>query len=112
MTPASQRNQVIVFERATETRGALGGKSATSWAAMGTARFAKVLFGSGSERRTAAVESATQAATFRVLADDLAVEVTTQDRIVHRGLAYDITGIAAIGLRPDELEFTATAARG
>lgn len=113
MTPAGERDQRIRFERATVTRSALGGKAAGSadWAALGS-RWAKLRWGSGAERRAAAVEQATQAATFRVLADSLTRTVTEQDRIVHpqSGLTFDITGLAWIGR--SEIEFTGVAARG
>lgn len=111
MTPAGRRDQVVRFERATTARNALGGKTASAWASLGE-RWALVLFGSGSERREAAQEGAVQAATFRVLADEVTTTVTVADRIVHRGLTYDVTGIAPIGRGPRELEFTGTVARG
>lgn len=106
---AGRRDKAIAFERAAIARGALGTKSAAGWAALGS-RLAKVLYGSGSERRQAAVEGAVQTATFRVLADSLTNTVTERDRISFAGQAWDVTGIAPIG--SDEIEFTATAARG
>ena len=115
MLPAQKRNQRIAFERTSATRGALGQPGAASWAALGS-RWALVRYGSGSERMASALESAVQAATFRVLADTLTTTVLATDRIAFGGLTWDITAIAPI-VPPGfgsatEIEFTATAARG
>ena len=112
MTPAGQRNKAIVFQRNAAGRSALGGKAAPSWQALGASRLAKVLYGSGAERRAAAGEQAVQAATFRMLADSLTRSVTVMDRIAFDGLAWDITNIAPIGgPSATEIEFTAMTAR-
>ncbi|MDE8651886.1 head-tail adaptor protein [Novosphingobium album (ex Liu et al. 2023)] len=112
MTPAGKRFARIAFERATIVRSQLGTKGPKSWARIGTPRFAAVFFGAGSERRAAAVEQAVQVATFNVLADSLTRTITVEDRIIHDGLAWDITGIVPIGQGPREIDFTATASRG
>lgn len=109
MTPAGQRDKRITFQRATRTRSSLGTATAGAWGDIG-ARWAKVLYGSGSERRAASVEQAVQPATFRVLADTLTRGILTTDRIAFDGLVWDITNIAPIG-SPSEIEFTATASR-
>lgn len=110
---AGQRRENITFQSTNEARDSLGVMADGTWADIGT-RLASVRFGSSGERREAAVEQATQAITFRVLADTLAETITAQDRISWDGLAFDITGIARI--RPPagaaEIEFTATASRG
>lgn len=111
MTPAGQMDRRIAFERSTTSRSGLGTVSASSWAEIGE-RWAKVLFGTGAERREAATEGSTQAATFRVRADDLTTTITAKDRIAYAGRSWDITGIAPIGRGPAEIEFTATAAAG
>jgi head-tail adaptor len=112
MIAIGKRDRVIAFERLTVSRTTLGGKpeAAGTWAELGT-RLASVLFGSGAERRAAAVEQAVQPATFRVLADELTTTITVKDRITHLGLSWDIASITPIGRRPDEIEFTATASR-
>lgn len=113
MTPAGERNKRITFERATSTRGGLGQPGARTWASIGAARWAKVLYGTGAERRAASVEGAVQSATFRVLADSLTRGVLVTDRISFDGLVWDIGGIAPIGGPVAyEIEFTATASRG
>lgn len=111
MTPAGRRDTRVEFQRAAPARSALGGKTAGSgdWATLGS-RLAKVLFGTGAERRAAAVEEGTQAATFRMIADSLTRSITIGDRVLCRGLTFDLTGIAPIG--STEIEFTGTARRG
>lgn len=99
------------FQRAAPARSALGGKTAGSedWSPIGS-RLCSVRYGTSAERREVAVEEATQAATFRGLADSVTRTVTVGDRAVCRGLTYDLTGIAPIGTT--EIEFTGTARRG
>lgn len=109
MTPAGKRDERITFERATASRGNLGTRELGSWSSLG-GRWAKVHYGTGSERRRDGVEAASQAATFVVLNDSLTSTITAEDRITHRSLTYDITGIARVGR--GELEFTATTTRG
>lgn len=112
MTPAGQRNMVVLFQRNAAGRSPMGGAAAADWQALGTSRLAKVLYGTGAERRGVAGEQAAQAATFRVLADSLTRTVTHKDRIVFGGMNWDITNIAPIGgPSPREIEFTATASR-
>ena len=111
MTPAGQFNKKIGFERNGAGRSALGGVAAPSWSSLGT-RKAKVLYGTGAERRAAAGEQAVQPATFRVRADSLTLTVTQKDRITLDGLAWDVTGIALVGGPvAQEIEFTTTASR-
>lgn len=110
--PAGKRSRRVGFERATAARGALGGKSAVTWSAAGS-RLAGIRYGSGAERQAATAEGATQAATVRVLADDLTRTITARERITFDGLAWDITAIAPIGQgNRGEIEFTVTANRG
>ena len=110
--PAGQRNAAVQFQRNAAGRSALGGKAAENWQDLGAARLAKVLYGSGAERRAAAGEQAVQAATFRLLADSVTGTVTVRDRISFDGLHWDITSVAPIGgPAPREYEFTATASR-
>lgn len=113
MTPAGRRDTRIRFDRAEVVRDALGRKDdgEESWVPIGGPRMAKVLWGSGSERRAAAVEEAVQPATFRVLADSVTRQVSERDRIVivRGGLTFDVTGLAPIGR--SEIEFTAVASR-
>ena len=110
MTPVSQRNRRIVFQRGTATAGGLGTEPAHNWDdyCLGWAR---VLFGSGQERRQAAADGATMTATFRVPSNSDTRSVTERDRIWFDERAWDIASIATIGLN-DEIDFTATASKG
>ena len=111
MTGAGQLNQSIAFQRNTGGRSAMGGAAPEAWTTLGT-RKAKILYGSGAERRSAAGEQAVQPATFRVRADSLTKAVTQKDRITVDGLVWDITSIAPIGgPAPTFIDFTATASR-
>lgn len=92
---AGQRNRRITIERATFTRNALNEKVET-WISYADA-FAEVIFGTGQERREAAQESATAAATFRVLDTQLTRVVTTRDRISFDGTYWDITSVVPLG---------------
>lgn len=111
MTGAGELNQTIGFERNTAGRTAMGGAAAPSWTPLGS-RKAKILYGTGAERRAAAGEQAVQPATFRVRADTLTKSITQKDRITVDGLAWDITSIAPIGgPSPTFIDFTAMASR-
>lgn len=110
-TPAGQMRHRIEFQRATTPRQQIGTKGPPQWASLGQDR-AKVLFGSGQERREAGVENASQSATFRCRANSLTRGITAKDRIQYAGLAWDITAIAPLMMAPPEIEFTATASRG
>lgn len=109
MLGAGRYDRRVTFQRATTARSPLGGKTASAWTDLGS-RQANVLFGTGAERRSAAVEQGTQAATFRLRLDSLTRTVTDQDRLTCEGLTYDITGLAPIGRT--EIEITGVASRG
>lgn len=110
MTGAGQLNRRIAFERGGAVRNPLGGKAPLDWTALGS-RLAKVLYGTGSERRSAGTEGAAQSATFRCRNDGLTATVTVKDRIAFDGLNWDITSIAPIGRAPGYIDFTGVAAR-
>lgn len=111
MIRAGKRQFRIVFERATVVRSALGVETEGPWAAIEPA-MAAISWGSGAERREAAAENASQAATFRVIATAALRGVTPKDRISYDGAAWDITGIAPVGDLHREIEFTAMRSRG
>lgn len=101
---AGKRNRLVTFQRGTSTPDDYGGETPT-WATFTTA-LAEVLFGSGQERREAAQEANSQAATFICLWTPLLAEVRVNDRIQFDGSDWDITNRAPIGLNK-ELHFTA-----
>lgn len=110
-TPAGDFTARIEFQRVVTARSALGVKAQVAWGSLGFAR-AKVRWGTSAERRTAAVEEASQAATFRCRSTVRTRGVTIEDRIEFAGRTYDVTGVAAIEDTPREIEFTAVASSG
>lgn len=109
-TPAGQRDRIITFQRGAAVRGGLGTEPVTAWAPLGRA-WAKVLFGTGAERRQAGAEGASQTATFRVLSDSISRGVVETDRILFDTRPWDITSISPIGVN-EEIEFVATVSKG
>lgn len=102
---AGQRNQLIAFQRRTYTEDAYGAAVET-WS-LYAQEWASVRFGSAQERRSAAQESASQAATFRVLLHPLTFALTPLDRIAgFMGSTWEITGVS-----PYESEVEITAVR-
>ncbi len=111
MMRAGKRQWRIVFQRATAATSALGVETETPWTDIEPA-MAAVMWGSGAERREAAAENASQAATFRVVSTAALRGVTVRDRILYEGVGWDITGIAPVGDLHREIEFTAMRSRG
>lgn len=102
---AGKRSRLVTFERSTPTENEYGEQIA-AWATYATA-FAEVLFGTGAERREAAQEGGTQAATFICEWGPTLDAVTITDRVQFDGSVWDITSRAPVGLNR-ELHFTAT----
>jgi hypothetical protein len=104
MIPAGERTTVVAFERGTATSDDYGGETLT-WAALETVA-AKVLYGTGAERRQAAQEQSGQAATILANWSPTLAGVVPKDRATFDGFAWDITAPPArVGLN-DELHFT------
>lgn len=93
---AGRRNKRIVIQRETEIgRDALN-NPVRDWTQLANP-WADVIFGSGTERRSAAQTGGTQAATFEVLKDSRTATLLMTDRILFMGAPWDIRGIAPIG---------------
>lgn len=105
---AGKRDDLITIERNSGTSEDAFGNPTESWTTYATA-WAEVVYGSGSERRTTAVEGAEQTATFRVLADTVTKAVTPADRISFEG-TWDIHSVTP--LDRDGIEFTAVKRAG
>lgn len=84
-----KRDQLVTLERFTATVNEYN-EEIEAWAAIGT-EWANVSYGKGSERRQAAMEQASQPATFYVDDNPLTRSITTKDRIVLDG-NWDIEG--------------------
>lgn len=105
MISAGQRNRPIVFERTATVRDASGDEVPGVTTTIAEA-FAEVNLGTGQERRDAAQERTSMAATFKCLWTPTLDTVREADRIVGLGKTWDITSIAPYGLNR-ELHFTA-----
>jgi SPP1 family predicted phage head-tail adaptor len=89
MPAASQRTELIVFQRATVTTDDYGQEIET-FADYATRR-ARVRFGTAQEKREAAQESASQTATFECVRSAELDAVTLKDRVSYDGSDWDIT---------------------
>ena len=101
---AGKRDQLVTLQSYTATQDEYG-EEAQTWATLGE-EWAVVFYGKGDERRQAAMEQGSQAATFRVLSNDSTRAVTLKDRIEHDGSTYDIVGIAPDTPKRGSIEFT------
>lgn len=99
---AGNRDQLITIQRATTTTDDYGAEVPT-WATYAI-EWAAVFFGRGDERRAAAVEQGSQAATFQVLSNSKTLGVTLKDRIQHLGSVWDVKSIAPDTPRRGEIE--------
>lgn len=103
MPGASERTELIVFERATVTFDGYGGEVET-WGTYATRR-ARVRFGTAQEKREAAQEGGVQSATFECVRSAELNAVTLKDRIAYLSSTWDITETAP--LERSEIRFTA-----
>lgn len=100
---AGKRDDLITIERNSGTSENAFGEVTESWGFL-TSAWAEVIYGTGSERRTTAIEGAEQTATFRILADSTTRTITPADRILFGG-TWDIH--TAVPLDRDGIEITA-----
>lgn len=105
---AGKLRDPIVVERATIATDDYGGEVET-WAAL-TAKplRSQVMFGTGQERREAAQESASVAATFRVRHSIVTEGIGTKDRIQFEGGSWDIVSNVRVPNMRDARDITAT----
>lgn len=104
---AGTRNRRITFLRPDTNTDVYGGEIEAPGPDQLASEFAKVLFGTGQERREAAQETADQAATFICVWSPKLDAVKITDRIGFDAAEWDITNIAPVGLNR-ELHFTGT----
>ncbi|WP_338445950.1 phage head closure protein [Pelagerythrobacter marensis] len=106
MTPAGKRDRRIVIEQRAQDGEDAMGAPVENWVSFATP-MARIFYGRGDERREAAREGASQAASFLVLATaKTRVVKPIGFRIIFDGSTWDITAAPPIGRR--EIEFTAT----
>jgi head-tail adaptor len=89
------RDKRITIERATTTRDEMNAPVEV-WGEY-IKRWASISFGTGQERRQAAQESGSQAATFRMPSDNQTRTLTIRDRIQFMDAAWDITSVVPFG---------------
>lgn len=98
----------IVVQSFTESENALG-EIVQAWVAAQTL-FANLSYGSGQERRDAAQEQSSMAATFIVRSSTFTKSITAgTHRITHDGLTYDIESAVPSARRGDHISITAKA---
>lgn len=95
MSTIGERESLITFQRATVSVDDYGGET-PSWADL-VSVYARVKYGTGQERREAAQERATQAATFECDWNTALATVIVTDRILFEGEAWDVTSKAPLG---------------
>lgn len=106
--PAGERTTLASFQRGTPVEDDYTSEASIDWdtLTLDVSVVAKVLYGSGAERRQAAQESADQAATVLVNWTPTLASVVPKDRVTFDGADWDIIAPPArVGLN-DELHFT------
>jgi head-tail adaptor len=101
---ASNRTELIVFQRGTPTEDEVGGQTIV-WATYATRR-ARVRFGTAQEKREAAQEGGVQTATFECQRSATLDAVTLRDRISYLSSSWDIVETAPLDRKT--IRFTAT----
>jgi hypothetical protein len=102
---AGKRDTLIAFHAVLTTENSHGEPLPASYPLLGR-EWARVNYGAGTERRTAAIEGTDQAGSFAVLANSLTRTITTQHLIRLVGQDWEIVSWAPI--ERGEIEFTAT----
>lgn len=101
---ATQRTELIIIQRGTATANEYN-ESEFVWATYATLR-ARVRFGTAQEKREAAQEGGSQAATFECIRSSVTEAVTLKDRISYLGSFWDLTETAPLDRQT--IRFTGT----
>lgn len=104
---AGRRNQLVTLQRYTASQDQYGEEVQQVWANLGT-EWVAVFYGRGDERRQAAMEQGSQAATFQMLSNETTRALTIRDRIVLGSDNWDVVSLVAP--RRGEIEVTAVRA--
>lgn len=108
MIPAGDRQWLIVFQRSTTTTDNYG-EAIPAAPVEFTRAMARIRFGTGQEKREAAQEVASQAATFECVSTDKLRQIVMTDNISFDGGNWDITEIAPLDRQT--IRFTAMRSR-
>lgn len=105
MPGAGEKDQLVAFYPITVGEDAGGIETETDGTPVQA--WAKVLYGTGAERREAGAAGSHQAATFRVDSCAALRAATARWEIQHGGFRWGVTGMVPVGIAQRELEFTA-----
>lgn len=94
MTDPGERPHLVTVQRKTVATDDYGGETAT-WHTLTTA-YARIRHGTGQERREAAQEAASQAATFEFDWNPTLAAVKPADRLYVFDIVWDIASVAVI----------------
>lgn len=94
MATASERTELIAFQRATATTNEYN-EGEDAWGVLFSRR-ARVRFGTSQEKREAAQEGGAQSASFECQRSAELETVTLKDRISYLGSSWDLTEIAPL----------------
>lgn len=106
MSDPGERPHFVTFQRAVISSDDYGGETKT-WQTLATG-YAAVLYGTGQERREAAQENASVAATFIFDWSPTFASVRTTDRLYCFDTVWDIASVVVIGANRD-VHITTTA---
>jgi head-tail adaptor len=95
VTDPGERFHLVTIQRATTTTDNYGGE-VRNWSNVGTA-YAAVLYGTGQERREAAQDNATQAATFNFDWNPTVAAIRPTDRLFCFDTHWDVSSAVVIG---------------
>lgn len=95
MKQQGERPHLVRIQQASISSGGLGGETRT-WSDIGTA-FAMVTYGAGQERREAAQENASVAATFDFDWSPMTAAIRPIDRLYCFGTKWDVASAVVIG---------------
>ncbi|TXC73962.1 head-tail adaptor protein [Sphingorhabdus soli] len=101
---AGERDRLIVFQAVTSAENDFGEPVGTGFAEVGR-EWAKITYGTGSERREAGIEGNDLPATFRTLQNAMTRSITTKHVIYFDGAVWDIT--SAVPWKREDMDFTA-----
>jgi SPP1 family predicted phage head-tail adaptor len=108
MVPTGQRDKRVSFQRPVAEQSAMGREPGEAFTELCLC-WAKVLYGSGAERRAAGTDGATQAATFIVRDAPMTRDVSVRDSIWFDNRRWNITSSAPID---GDRHFTAVTSKG
>lgn len=107
MIPAGERTTHVQFQRGTAVSDDYTSEASIDWntLTLDVDVMAKVLYGTGAERRQAAQERAEQAATVLVNWTPTLAGVVPKDRTIFDGFEWDVVNVARVGLN-DEIHYS------